>query len=67
MQNLFRLVQRQPKALPKAFYITRPSLLSTRYYSAAPEPLTVPQIEDRVMKVLQEFSKVDSSKVFNPF
>lgn len=41
----------------------RPALVS-RWYSAAPEPLTVQDVETRVMSVLKDFSKVDASKVY---
>lgn len=34
-----------------------------RFYSAAPEPLSVQEIENRVLDTLKSFSKVDQSKV----
>jgi hypothetical protein len=42
---------------------TRSSLVNKRFYSEGPEPLAVEEIENRVLQVLKDFSKVDASKV----
>jgi hypothetical protein len=67
MQRSFSLLSR-----PAARLLARPTALPAisqrlpmRFFSAAPEPLTVADIEGRVLKVLQDFAKVDSSKVPN--
>jgi hypothetical protein len=36
----------------------------SRFFSATPEPLSVQEIENRVLDTLKSFSKVDQSKVF---
>ncbi|KAJ3121999.1 NADH dehydrogenase 1, alpha/beta subcomplex subunit 1 ndufab1/ACP [Nowakowskiella sp. JEL0407] len=41
-----------------------PQLYSlSRFYSAGPAPLTIQQIEDRVLNLLKDFEKVDSKKL----
>ncbi|KAI9205105.1 acyl carrier protein-like protein [Polychytrium aggregatum] len=52
---------RGPVSLAQQFKFT-PSVL-TRLYSAGPAPLSVQQIEDRVILLLKDFDKVDGSKL----
>ncbi|KAJ3126443.1 hypothetical protein HK098_007495 [Nowakowskiella sp. JEL0407] len=40
-----------------------PQLSLFRLYSAGPAPLTIQQIEDRILNVLKDFEKVDSKKL----
>ncbi|KAJ3281993.1 Acyl carrier protein 1, mitochondrial [Borealophlyctis nickersoniae] len=74
MLSRLNLIRAVPGALPRALprvvsnarvaAVARPTLFvsAQRWYSDV-APLTLQQVEDRVMQVLREFSKVDRSKL----
>ncbi|KAJ8331906.1 hypothetical protein BDV3_004592 [Batrachochytrium dendrobatidis] len=43
--------------------VSLPCLSMVRHFSAGPPPLTVQQIEDRVLHLLKDFDKVEASKL----
>ncbi|KAJ3075865.1 Acyl carrier protein 1, mitochondrial [Podochytrium sp. JEL0797] len=56
-------VSRAASLAPTAAFSFGRAPISQRFYSAGPEPLTVPVIQERVLNVLRDFDKVDASKL----
>ncbi|KAJ3336500.1 NADH dehydrogenase 1, alpha/beta subcomplex subunit 1 ndufab1/ACP [Kappamyces sp. JEL0680] len=52
-----------PKPTPLSHLGKTPTLSAFRLYSAGPEPLTLQQIEDRVMGLLKDFDKIKTEKL----
>jgi hypothetical protein len=63
MQRISSFIVKQSafRFTPKTTF--KPSVNLFRFYSAGPGPLTLEQIETRVLDLLKDFDKVEAAKV----